>query len=350
MLRLPRFILFAICLSALGQAPTQPSSFEPHTPRDFFDAAAPAYNLDDPTLKPWHLKATYQLYDQDSKPTSQGTYEHWWASPQVYRNSWSRSDATHTDWHTADGKHAYRGEGVIDYFEYALQSALLSPLPSQAELDPSNFRLERENLTLGGTKYPCIKVIPLMQQHGQLQVIPLGLFPSYCFDTNVPAVRVEFSWGSLALEFNKIVKFQGRYLPREIAIFEGKRKILTASVDTIDGIAASDPALIPAPDVPKVTTDKVQIGAGVAVGLLVKKTVPVYPQDAKDAHVSGTVVLRAIIGRDGAIHDLHIVQTPWPSLAASALWSVSQWRYRPFFLNGQPVEIETTINVIYELG
>jgi protein TonB len=94
----------------------------------------------------------------------------------------------------------------------------------------------------------------------------------------------------------------------------------------------------------------VNLAAGVAVGLLVKKEAPVYPQDAKDAHISGTVVLQATIGLDGGIHDLHVVSTPWPSLAASALWSVSHWEYRPYLLDGEPVEVETTINVIYTLG
>ena len=350
MLRSSAFLLFAASCMALCQSSSQPSLFESHNPRDFFDAAAPVYNIEDPTLKPWHLKASYEIYGPDSKPQAQGTYEHWWASPKVYRNTWRRPGATHTDWHTADDKHAYRGEGVLDYFEYALQSSLLSPLPDQSELDPTKIRLERENITLGGVKLPCIKVIPHMPQHGRIQEVPLGLFPTYCFDSKVPAVRFEFSWGSLAVEFNKIVKMQGHYLPREIAIFEGKRKILTAVVDIIDGISPSDPVLIPPADLTTSSTDKVLLAAGVTTGMLAKKQAPVYPQDAKEARVSGKVVLKALIGRDGAVHDLRIVETPWPSLAASALWAVSQWQYKPYLFNGEPVEVETTINVIFTLG
>ena len=143
---------------------------------------------------------------------------------------------------------------------------------------------------------------------------------------------------------------QGRYLPREIAIYEGRRKILTASVDVVDGISATNPALVPPSDLPASTTEKVEIQASATTGMLVKKNFPVYPQDAKDARVSGKVVLKAVIGRDGGVHDLKVLETPWPSLAASALWSVSQWQYKPYTLNGQPVEVETTINVIYALN
>jgi protein TonB len=120
----------------------------------------------------------------------------------------------------------------------------------------------------------------------------------------------------------------------------------------------ADPALNPAtvaaiPDVKNVNVGdvkRVMIAGGVMAGSLVKKEIPVYPQDAKDARVSGTVVLRAIIGIDGAVHDLHVVSAPWPSLATSALWAVSHWEYKPYLLNGEPVEVETTVNVIYTLG
>jgi TonB family protein len=341
-------ILLLASRPAFVQAPDQTPIFNPHNPRDYFDAASPFYNFADVTLKPWHLKATYEIYD--GSKSEQGTFENWWASPTVYRMSWTWTGVIHDEWHTADGKFAYRGTGVLDYFEYALRSALLSPLPGATELDPSKYRLDRQSLSLGGSKLPCVMVIPLMPQHGKVQPVPMGLFPTYCFSDKGPIVRVEFSWGSLAFEFNKIVKIQNHYLPREIAIFEGKRQILTATIDALESISSANPALVPPADVPISTTEKVDLVSGVTNGMLLKKEFPVYPQDAKDAHVSGTVVIKGVIGRDGAIHDLQILQTPWPSLAASALWSVSKWRYKPYLLDGRPVEVSTTVNVIYTLG
>lgn len=147
-----------------------------------------------------------------------------------------------------------------------------------------------------------------------------------------------------------VSKVQNRLLAREIQMLEGKKKILAAQVDEVNGIAPADPALLPAADSHQQKHEKVDIAAAVTLGMLLKKEAPVYPQDAKDAHVSGTVSLRATIGKDGGIHELSVVSTPWPSLAASALWSVSHWRYRPYLLGDEPVEVETTINVIYTLG
>jgi peptidyl-prolyl cis-trans isomerase A (cyclophilin A) len=94
---------------------------------------------------------------------------------------------------------------------------------------------------------------------------------------------------------------------------------------------------------------RVNISGGVAQGLLSYKQSPVYPIDAKNARVSGTVVLSAIIGTDGTVKDLQVVSGP-DMLQQAALDAVKEWRYRPYLLNGQPVEVLTTINIIFTLG
>lgn len=93
----------------------------------------------------------------------------------------------------------------------------------------------------------------------------------------------------------------------------------------------------------------VNISAGVAQGQLISKTPPVYPIDAKKAGVSGTVVLQATIGTDGIIKDLQVVSGP-EMLQQAALDAVQQWRYRPYLFNGEPVEVRTTVNIIFTLG
>jgi len=344
-------LVLAYSLPALSQTAPAPSPATPKDPAAILAAAAPFYDFTSPDLKPWHLKAGYQLYDDAGNPTEKGTFEYWWTSPQVYRTTWMRPGATHSDWHTADNKHAYQATGEsLSLFEYKIRSTLLSPLPDAADTDPAKFRLDGQTLSAGGVKLPCIQVIPIMPQHDRLQIVPLGWFPSYCFDPRMPILRLSFSLGRLTMEFDKVVKVQNRFLPREFVMAEGKKKILSAQVDEINGIPPSDPALIPGPDVPEIKHPNASIDAKVMTGMLIKKDVPVYPQDAKDARVSGTVVLQATIGRDGGVYDLRVLSAPWPSLAASALWAVSHWRYKPYLLNGEPVEVETTVTVIYSLG
>ncbi len=104
-----------------------------------------------------------------------------------------------------------------------------------------------------------------------------------------------------------------------------------------------------APKVQAAAPKKLNISAGVAVGLLVQKTMPTYPPIAKAARVQGTVVLQAVISRQGTIQDLHVISGP-AMLQQAALDAVRQWRYRPYLLNNEPVEVETTVNVIFTLG
>jgi len=91
---------------------------------------------------------------------------------------------------------------------------------------------------------------------------------------------------------------------------------------------------------------KLNISSGVAEGMLVKKTMPQYPAIAKSASISGTVVLQATISKAGTIENLRAITGPG-ILRPSAMDAVKSWRYRPYLLNGEPVEVETTVNVVF---
>ena len=82
---------------------------------------------------------------------------------------------------------------------------------------------------------------------------------------------------------------------------------------------------------------------------LMRQVTPQYPPIAKTAHVSGTVILHAIIAKDGTIQELQYVSGP-PLLMKTAMDAVQQWRYKPTLLNGDPVEVDTTIYVVFTLG
>jgi TonB family protein len=87
---------------------------------------------------------------------------------------------------------------------------------------------------------------------------------------------------------------------------------------------------------------------GVMAGQILSRVSPVYPADAKRAKVQGAVVLAAVIGKDGSITKLDAVSGP-KELQQSALDAVRQWKYKPYLLNGEPVEVETKITVTYSL-
>ncbi len=116
----------------------------------------------------------------------------------------------------------------------------------------------------------------------------------------------------------------------------------------IGGIVSSTSNLAAVPKLAPVTPQRVRISQGVTRGLLVHRVEPTYPTLAKAARVQGTVVLTAIISKEGEIENLQLVEGH-PMLVPAALSAVKQWRYKPYLLNGQPVEVETTITVTFNL-
>ena len=114
----------------------------------------------------------------------------------------------------------------------------------------------------------------------------------------------------------------------------------------IGGIISSTPTAIPRVATPQ----RVRVSAGVTQGLKVKNVNPVYPQMAKIARVQGPVVLAAVIGKDGTIQNLHVLSTASPLLNQAAIDAVKEWRYRPYILNGEPVEVDTQITVNFTLS
>ncbi len=105
------------------------------------------------------------------------------------------------------------------------------------------------------------------------------------------------------------------------------------------------PAGAEAPSAPK----RVTLPAGVAASMLLKRTPPTYPPDARAAGISGTVVLRAVISQYGTVKELSVVQGP-PELRQAAMDAAKTWVYEPYLLNGEPVEVVTHINIIFTLG
>ena len=102
------------------------------------------------------------------------------------------------------------------------------------------------------------------------------------------------------------------------------------------------------PVVREVGRGPVRISGLIVEGLLIKKTVPVYPAIAKATGTQGTVVLQATISRNGTIENLRVASGS-AMLQQAALDAVKTWRYRPYLLDGEPVEVETTVNVVFKL-
>ena len=134
------------------------------------------------------------------------------------------------------------------------------------------------------------------------------------------------------------------------AVYAQLRSTVKPATAATDSTGATRPALTSTPATSTGTNppQQVQVSQGTSQGLLVHKVQPSYPPLARQARVQGTVVLKAVIGKDGSVQDLHVV-SGHPMLIQAAMDAVKQWRYKPYFLNGEPVLVQTTINVNFAL-
>lgn len=120
----------------------------------------------------------------------------------------------------------------------------------------------------------------------------------------------------------------------------------------IGGIISSSSSLAAVPSLSKPvvpTVQRVHVSQGVTKGLLISRIEPTYPPLAQQARIQGVVVLTSTIDKEGNVQQLQLV-SGHPLLASAAIAAVKQWRYKPFLLNGQPVEVETTVTVNFHVS
>jgi protein TonB len=106
--------------------------------------------------------------------------------------------------------------------------------------------------------------------------------------------------------------------------------------------------VVPRPVVAK-PTGPVHLSSGVVAGMKISTPDPIYPPIAKAAHLQGAVILHAVISKQGTIEHLEVVAGP-QMLTKAAMDAVSRWRYKPYLLNGEPTEVETSITVNFVIG
>jgi protein TonB len=155
---------------------------------------------------------------------------------------------------------------------------------------------------------------------------------------------------------------QPKAIPKQVAVFKEAELPPEAAAGVAGGVdlgggllngiaggaSGAAPPPPPPPPPPKPTAP-IKVGGNVQEALVIARPNPVYPPLARQARIQGNVVLHAIIDKDGKVSELQVI-SGHPLLVQSALEAVKNWRYRPTQLNGDPVEVDTTITVSFVLG
>jgi len=305
--------------------------------------AAEMSSIDDPALKPWHLKMTFQLLNKKGATTEEGTIEEWWSAENdklVY------TSPSYTATRLRRGRDIYWTEGQpsAPYLLERLRDEVVHPLAENEMKDAvPHLRVE----SFGKVKLDCI-----MMDHPIKHVAypPLGLFPTYCIEQDKDRLRDTFRYGSENVSRNSIGTFQGRGVPVDVVISVDAKVAAKGHIATLAGSTQGEHFFDPDSSLKPIYGAATLVAGGVIAGKKISGDVPVFPDADKASHTAGAVHLHAIIGTDGRIHQLTLLDAPSATEAVSALVAVRTWKYQPYLLNGVPCSVDTTITVNYNFG
>ncbi|MGA7830519.1 MAG: energy transducer TonB [Terracidiphilus sp.] len=333
--------LGGVSLSGFAQdaAPAKdaPAATLPSDPKELMLLAAKTNGLTGDDVKPWHLKASWKLFDEKGSVKDQGTYEEYWAGPEKYKRTFTGASFTQTEYGTEKGPLVSGEQSRIPSAIDDLRNQFVNPILSSESIQRTSFAIEQREV--GNLKFDCLSPIPSKEIHaGSTQ----------CFDTGKSILRIYVSEQGEQVIHSSIAKFQGRYIAEDLKSAQQGKLVASAHIDLIELLTTTGESLfVPPPDAtPKRIS--ITVPGEVMTKMLIKRVDPEYPVYASNIGVSGNVILQATIGKDGHVADLHVISGP-AELQHAALDAVKHWVYKPYLLNDDPVEVETTIMVSFKL-
>lgn len=307
-------------------------------------AAASLNSLDTLDARPWHLKMALTTFDEAGKNPQDGTVEIWHAGADQ-RALYTFGNMTLTTLLHDGKRYSLSNVGEVPYIATDLVEEVLHPGPSSSDIEHSRPELRKEKF--GKIQLDCIM---LTQTSKGEDAIPLGLYPTYCMNSTDDQIRSSYNFGSRTVIINRFGKFLDHDVALDLEVASGQIVVGVAKEQELATYVPQPEEFIPSADMLSRQVTIAQLSGGIIAGSRLTFVQPAYPRVAKVNHESGTVVLRAVIGRDGHIHSLRPISVTNSDFVISAITAVRQWTYKPYLLNGEPVEVDTTITVNFALN
>jgi len=333
----PLFVCcWAFCISARATPQNSPQTL-PKDPIALMTLAWQQNGLHGSDLQPWHVRASWQILDSKGKPEKQGKWEEWWAGPHESKTVYDTPDFQQTVWSSARGEFSLEGHGSSGGIEDLVEQMILHPVASQRDL--GQLELKTSRVRDHSVELDCVTATGKKAD---------GSVEESCFSAGAAALRTKIT-RVLEITLNSIVKFQARYVAEEMHVYRIGMPAIDIHIDQIESLSPGAESQLAPPPQAKLVLPWLGLSSGVIAGSRVSGEVPEYPFLAKQQYLQGTVSLWAVIGKDGAIHNLEVIGGP-PMLQESSVNAVKTWHHKPYLLNGKPVEVHTQINVVYRLA
>ncbi len=324
------------------------SAANPQTPQEFFARARALSDLEASGI-PFHLKATY-VATGDAEFTGNGTYEEWWQSKDLWRKEATLGNYRYVEIKSGEKSSVYAASSYI-------------PLRLRQTLDAVPIQIAPDSGTASKwkLKHRKLKGVDLAVLSSEYECGD-GKYKAKCvaedYFTQEGVLRIQLR-GSVEDVYNDFEPLQSQLIPRNIGVAGGEGAILQISVTSLESLSTSEKILLNDSPAPanlqriKLPIDFRKDGkpyAGVIKGKLISESRPIYPGVAKQQQVEGTVVIDATIDETGKIREPFVIHSSGRYLDAAALDAVRTWRYKPATINDVPIEVTTTISVVFALN
>ncbi len=291
--------------------------------------------------RPWHMKVQIDVPDKNKQPGPVGTIERWQDAGKS-RTVYLVGNTKLTELNVDDKQYRVQeGDPIPDAVRDAFL-AILHPGPSVQALNGTLPELHKQ--TIGKVTLDCIMLARTLPAG---QVAPLGLFPTYCL-TDDGQIAASYNLGSWTISTSNQERFLDHSVAMNVSVRQSSALLARAKVVELKAYTPEPGEFDPTPEL-VASAKSVRLSGAVVAGRKTHSIAPIYPDSARSAHVSGTVLLSVTIGEDGLIEYLVPLSTPTVDFAIAAMTAVRQWQYKPYLLNGQPVRVNTTVTVNFNL-
>ena len=310
-------------------------------------------SIDSASLKPWHMKVSFTMGEQSAHPGEKGTIEEWWGGPTQYRVVYASPTISVTEIHSANEYFRTAGASTTPYLLKLVQQQTVHPLPKGGLLGDSE--LVSVNKKVGNVEIDCVSIQGAKKISRKPQPF---VSPTYCFEKNTTSLLGSYDFGVLVVQRERVGGFQGRQVPTRTTVSLGGVKAISANIETLEARSLTMAEVGSLAEVEKAAEIITPVDKRLAneadetatKGAQASQGLPTYPASAKAAHETGVVLIRVIIGKDGQVRETDLIYAPYKDLGIAALEAVRKWRYKPYLLNDQPTEIDTTVQVNFRIG
>lgn len=344
--------LVGVCMlnvaSVITSAQSAPSLPMPKDANQLLLLAQKQNRLTNPDISPWHLKIVVRQFDLSSNVAAESQIEEFWSGESKYKVIYTTPTASMTEYSTAKGLFRSAGNPVPPGPLKQAGNAFTNPIFENENLI-EKWILNRESHKANGGKLVCLSTKGIRTERGKQEFIG----STYCLDSAKPILLSRLNpaspAGAAVYMRSNIQEFHGSYVPRDVELIVGGKKALEAHLELLEDLTQKDDGYFAPPSDAAVApvVKMINVSSGVSRVMLEHGTAPEYPVAAKAAGISGTVVLEARISKEGSVSDLKVVSGP-QELQQAAIDAVRAWKYKPYLVNGEPVEVRTQVNVTFQ--